>query len=113
MRIAVTGGRDFTDREVILRALNEHFTERDVMLNGMCPTGLDDLAYVWAHENGVSVIPYEADWKTHGRAAGPIRNRRMVKDCDLLIAFPGGRGTQNTVQCAERMGRPIIHVSAG
>ena len=42
---------------------------------------------------------YPADWKRHGRVAGPIRNAAMLAKSrpDLCVAFPGGRGTTDRV----------------
>jgi hypothetical protein len=38
-----------------------------------------------------------ADWETHGRAAGPIRNEKMLTwKPDLVVACPGGDGTADT-----------------
>jgi hypothetical protein len=39
---------------------------------------------------------YHADWQL-GRKAGPIRNQRMLDEGrpELVIAFPGGRGTSD------------------
>jgi hypothetical protein len=38
---------------------------------------------------GVEVLPFPAQWKKFGRAAGPIRNRQMLVEGkpDLVIAF--------------------------
>jgi len=58
-------------------------------------TGADTLALEWAIENGVFFIAQPADWKRHGRAAGPIRNQAMLDTHhpDWALEFPGGRGT--------------------
>ena len=64
----------------------------------------------------VEVLP--ADWRRHGRAAGPIRNRELLEQavgravihCSpgcltsvLVVAFPGGAGTASLVREARRM----------
>lgn len=53
---------------------------------------------------------YEADWGKHGRAAGPIRNRKMLEHVELLIAFPGGRGTEDCIRAAHEQGIPVLRV---
>ena len=49
---------------------------------------------------------YPADWDKHGKAAGPIRNKQMIDEGkpDLVIAFPGGRGTAGAVRLAKFAG---------
>jgi hypothetical protein len=42
--------------------------------------GVDSYANEWALEYGVPVSVFLADWSTRGRAAGPIRNQRMLED---------------------------------
>lgn len=73
------------------------------------------MAHDWAMKNKVSVIKFPADWKTHGRAAGPTRNRQMLQegDPDLIVAFPktileASRGTRNMVEQARKLGLPVI-----
>jgi hypothetical protein len=59
---------------------------------------------------GVTQEIFYADWATHGRRAGPIRNAAMIKaGADLVLAFPlpGGRGTQHTIRLAEEAGIPV------
>jgi hypothetical protein len=57
----------------------------------------------------VPIDVYVAQWKKHGRAAGPIRNQRMLDKGkpDLVVAFPGGRGTADMIRRAERAGVPV------
>ncbi len=65
---------------------------------------------MWARSRQHQAIARMADWTTHGRAAGPIRNARMLAEYhpDLVIAFPGGRGTLDMVSKAERAGVAVI-----
>lgn len=80
-------------------------------------SGADSLAGLWAsmRKERVTVRVYEADWKTHGRAAGPIRNKQMLDEGkpNAVIAFPGGAGTANMIQQGKRVGVPIYEVKNG
>jgi hypothetical protein len=77
-----------------------------VVIHGACPTGADRWADEWATTSWCPAVTFEADWKAHGRAAGPIRNQQMIDDGrpDLVVAFPGGRGTADMVRRARRAG---------
>jgi ABC-type Fe3+-hydroxamate transport system substrate-binding protein len=45
----------------------------------------------------------------YGPSAGPIRNGRMLEyKPDLVIAFPGGRGTANMVKQARKAGIAVV-----
>lgn len=57
----------------------------------------------------VAYLNYPADWEKHGRAAGPIRNEKMliVGTPDMVLAFPGGRGTADMIRKAEAAGLPV------
>jgi hypothetical protein len=61
----------------------------------------------------IRVERWPADWGLHGKAAGAIRNRAMLvgpPPADLVIAFPGGRGTANCVAQAEALGIRVVRV---
>lgn len=76
--------------------------------------GADTLAAEWARDRGIPVLPFPADWDSHPRAAGPIRNAQMLREGkpDVVIAFPGGRGTANMIDQAERAGVPVLRIPA-
>lgn len=54
------------------------------------------------------LVRMNAEWSKHGRSAGMKRNKTMVDQADLCVAFPGGKGTQDCVDKARRKGIPII-----
>jgi hypothetical protein len=59
----------------------------------------------------LEMIEVPAEWETHGRKAGPIRNARMLEHKpDLVVAFPGGKGTANCVAQARGMGVEVLEV---
>lgn len=117
MRVLVCGGRDFSDRDMLARALAPY---KPVPVTAVCEhkiiaggaTGADALAIEWAEVFGVPFRIFPANWKEHGRAAGPIRNQRMIDEGkpDLVIAFPGGRGTADMVSRARKAGIEVVEV---
>lgn len=85
--------------------------ERDVrkVISGGAP-GADTIAHMWATRKGVASIVMRAEWKKFGKAAGPIRNKRMLDEGkpDLVIAFFGGDGTANMIQQARFAGIEVM-----
>lgn len=75
--------------------------------------GADALARGWAFSRRQELVNIPADWKTFGKAAGPIRNQAMLVKWspDLVVAFTGGRGTADMVNRARAAGVPVIEVS--
>lgn len=114
-RVLVCGGRDFNDRALVdLTLYSLHAaTPISVIVHGGA-TGADTLARVWAYRNCVPAIDFPANWDADGKAAGPIRNAKMLKvgQPDLVVAFPGGRGTDDMIARAERAGVEVLRVGA-
>ena len=111
VRVLVCGGRQFDDRDMLNAALDKLHHERvfSLVISGGAP-GADSLAEAWAKAAGVACKVYNADWETLGRKAGPIRNEQMLVEGrpDLVVAFPGGRGTAHMVRIAREAGIEVI-----
>lgn len=112
--VLVCGGRNYASALTvsdILGALNakHRFT---LLIHGGA-SGADSLAHGWAEMHDVPVREFPADWATNGRAAGPIRNERMLREGkpDLVVAFPGGKGTAHMVSIARRAGVTVYEVA--
>jgi hypothetical protein len=110
-KVLVCGGRDFTDQNAVFNALDilRKGTELTVIQGGA--TGADALARKWcALQPNVNMINEPADWRAHGRAAGPIRNQLMIDKHkpDVVIAFAGGKGTADMVRRAKAAGILVI-----
>jgi hypothetical protein len=73
--------------------------------------GADEGAGQWAESEGIEPLVFKANWKSHGRSAGPRRNSIMLREGrpDIVIAFPGGAGTKNMVEQARGL-VPVIEV---
>jgi len=104
--LCVTGGRRFDDLPHLRQALDAVHREQRIKLlvHGDAP-GADRMAGRWAEDNGIDVRKFPAEWSRHGKRAGPIRNYQMLSESapDLVLAFPGGSGTQHCVDEAERL----------
>lgn len=103
MRVLVCGGRHYFDHNTVVRTLDAIHVETPItaILHGGA-TGADALAGKWAALRNVSTVVFKADWQAHGRKAGPWRNMQMIQEGqpDLVVAFPGGRGTAHVIRLA-------------
>jgi predicted polyphosphate/ATP-dependent NAD kinase len=106
-RILVCGGRDFKDAAMVEWALNrilwrvQAIDDGMVVVHGDC-RGADRLGQDWAEINGIQTEKHPANWRAHGRSAGPLRNRQMLETgIDLVVAFPGGDGTADMCTAAD------------
>lgn len=109
--VLVCGGRWYWDRKYVFDVLDElnKQTPIKIIIHGAA-RGADKLADIWAKSRGVSFKPYPADWVKYGNGAGPIRNIHMLKDSkpDLVVAFPGNKGTAHMVSIAKKAGIKVI-----
>lgn len=114
MKILVCGGRDYSDQKAVFSVLNVLRSVHGALtiIEGG-QTGADRLARRWAHEHKAGLVTVEAEWDRLGRRAGPIRNAEMLKlEPDAVVAFPGGRGTENMKRQARAAGVEVVEVKA-
>lgn len=78
MRLLVCGSRNWLDSFAVWQVLTA-MRPRAAVIHGAA-SGADAFADGWAKTQGIEVISFPADWKAHPKAAGPIRNARMLKD---------------------------------
>ena len=114
-RWLVCGGRHYADRRLAHAEMDRLAATRPVaaVITGGSP-GADALAAEWAKARGIEHLEFPADWKRHGRAAGPIRNQQMLEEGrpDLVIAFPGGAGTADMARRARAARVQVLTVAA-
>jgi len=117
MRVLVCGGRDYAENLVVSATLDNlrEMHRITTVIHGAAP-GADTLAGDWAKANQIQVESFPVDpkdWKKHGKHAGPIRNQKMLDaKPDLVVAFPGGRGTADMVARAEKAKIKVLRVSS-
>lgn len=110
VRVLVTGGRDYSDKEYLFYVLDRWHAERGIecIIEGGA-TGADALAGLWANERGIPLMTFPAQWEL-GKKAGMLRNMKMLIEGKphVVIAFPGDSGTENMMAIAEKDGVPVI-----
>lgn len=132
MIVAVTGGRDYTNRERVFAALDQaHERYGVVLLMYGAARGADSLAKEWADDRLVASMPFEADWKNldapgakvvegpfgkYNVLAGFARNQDMATELGrlrdhgkptMLVVFPGNRGTRDMRNRCRELGLRI------
>jgi putative aminopeptidase FrvX len=111
-RILITGSRDWYDPIPIRNAIiNECIkTKYNVVIVHGGARGADYLAWKIADELQLDVEVYKADWDTYGKAAGFVRNDKMVKlGADVCLAFikNSSAGATMCADLAEKAGIPV------
>lgn len=115
MKVLVCGSRNSNDYLAFCRTMNRLNEERGpftAVIHGGAK-GVDWMAHIWASRS-VDEFSFPAQWNEYGRAAGPIRNARMLAEGkpDLVVAFSGGAGTRDMVRRARAAGIEVIEVPA-
>lgn len=77
-RVLVYGSRTWDDAAAVRRVIADLPADAVVIHGGA--QGADTMAGLWAKARGLRVEVYPADWRKHGKAAGPIRNQQMVDE---------------------------------
>ena len=119
-RVLFCGGREWND-PIPVRSILAALENKGVTLIHGAARGADRLAGALAKEYRIPVEEFPADWRGHGKAAGPIRNKLMLEQKPLFVyAFKDGfdftyqrGGTENMVRIAKEAGVPTYVVSHG
>ena len=117
IRVLVCGGRHYADREKVfgqLDWLRDRYREKGLFVIEGGAQGADRFARDWRADRLIPGRTFTAEWDRFGRKAGPLRNARMIAEGrpDLVLAFPGGRGTADMIAKAEAAGVPVIVISS-
>lgn len=123
LKVLICGGRDFNDRDGFIREVDNFLYERGhldpeyrmpvnvTIIHGNA-RGADSLADDYAVVNWTGLKVFPADWDTYGKAAGAIRNKQMLIEGqpDVVLAFPGGKGTAHMVRIAKKAGVEVVEI---
>lgn len=112
-RVLVCGGRNYGNQSRVFEYLDAFPGGVTLLIHGAA-RGADSLARDWAIARGVPQHAYPAAWNVHGKRAGPLRNQQMLDQGkpDIVVAFPGGVGTEDMIPRAIIARVPVLRVSA-
>lgn len=116
MRVLVCGGRKFDNSSLFFDTMMKYIGSSEpkhiVIIEGGAK-GADRMAQSFADQNGCKRETFPAQWDKYGKSAGFIRNKQMLDEGkpDLVIAFPGGKGTTMMVDIAIKAGVQVVLVN--
>lgn len=115
MRLAIVGSRNFNDYKAFRRGVRRaflqwglYYEDVDFLISGGC-SGTDQMAEQWTKDHGLFIEVFLPDWNKYGKAAGPLRNSKIIDRATHVIAFPSkhGRGTQDSIRKSRIKGIPV------
>ncbi|WP_273837245.1 SLOG family protein [Halococcus sp. PRR34] len=118
LSVIIAGSRSILDclsrdgqRRIVAEAIDRSGFAVAEVVSGTA-RGVDQLGEDWAGERGIPVERFPADWNTHGKAAGPIRNEKMAEYADALVAIHvnESRGTADMIDTGtDVLGTDRVH----
>lgn len=118
MRILVCGDRNWHNREIIRNELIKFLPDASntIIIHGAA-RGADTIAGLIGAGLGMKVLAFPAEWHKYGRAAGPIRNQRLLDEGkpEMVLAFHNNihesKGTKDMVSRARKAGLKVVIIN--
>lgn len=106
MKLAVIGSREFSDYDY-MKTILKWYDCTQIISGGA--KGADKLAKKYAAENNIQIKEFLPNWNAHGKSAGYIRNKDIIKNCDEVVAFwnKKSKGTKSSINIAIETGKPV------
>ena len=114
LRVLVCGSRYYTNYRKVLKQLER--LNLELVISGAC-RGADSLAVKAAKACGIPYVEFPAAWEKFGKAAGPIRNEKMLKEGkpDFALVFhsdiASSKGSRHMLSLVKNAGLPFLIVS--
>jgi len=108
MKIAIIGSRTFNDYEKVKKVLDT-FPKIDLIVSGGAK-GADYLGELYAYHNNIPKKIFYPEWDKYGKSAGFKRNKDIVDNADIIVAFWDGisNGTKNSINLAKKYNKKVI-----
>ena len=106
--ILICGDRNWTNASIMKKVMDKFVNEKDILVHGNT-RGADKMSGFIGKEIGCEVKVFPANWDEHGRSAGPIRNREMLRqNPDIVIGFHNNieksKGTKDMLNISKKKG---------
>jgi len=108
MKTIIAGSREVTSYHEVKQAIEKSEFDITQVVSG-CARGVDRLGEKFAADYNIPCVKFPADWNTHGKRAGYLRNQQMADYADALIAIWDGesRGTKHMIDIATKAGLAV------
>lgn len=111
-KIGIVGSREFKNYEQLEREINKIIKQDDELVSGGA-VGADSMAQRYAKQHGYYIHIYYPKYAQFGKPATFIRNKVIVENADIVLAFyQKGRfqqgGTANTAKWARDLDCPLF-----
>ncbi len=109
IKLAIVGGRDYTNYEHFKTIVNDFVTEIGVpneIISGGAK-GVDTMASMWAKEHNIPIIELKPDWNKFGKRAGILRNTDIIDASTHVLALPTSKsiGTHDSINKAKNLNK--------
>lgn len=108
MRIAIIGSRGFNDESLFIQTIQSlEFPITEIISGGA--KGADTMAAIWADSNNIPLTVYKPEWDKYGRAAGILRNKKIIEECEYCLVFwdKQSYGTKFSIDFCIKQDKPI------
>lgn len=110
--VIVAGSRGFSDYQMLRGKLDNILGNLDPEVTAIVSgtaRGADQMGERYAEERMLKLVRMPADWDTHGKRAGYLRNEEMAKIATHCVVFWDGKspGTQHMINLAEKHGLKV------
>lgn len=118
IKLAIIGSRTFNNYELLKEKMHKLITQENYEITHIVSggaNGADKLGEKYAKEFNIPTIIFPAEWNKYGKSAGFIRNKDIIKNADVVVAFWDGqsRGTKNSIDLANSSNKPVFIVKWG
>lgn len=112
MKVIIAGSRSITNYELlpqVMKYANKEGLRANHVVSGGAK-GVDQLGERLAKDWNWGLTIFPADWETHGKKAGIIRNIQMAEYADWLLAIWDGKskGTKHMINYMKSIGKPVF-----
>lgn len=109
IKLAIVGSRTFGDYHLLKKSIEKLYGEFEIeeIISGGA-RGADLLGARYARENKIPLKEHRPDWDKHGKSAGFIRNKLIIRDCTHCIVFWDGisHGAKHDIDLCKEMKKP-------
>jgi hypothetical protein len=108
MNIAIVGGRDFSDYNLLKKTILDSGIEIKQIISGGA-SGADSLACKFAQEFKIPIIEFIPDWDKYGKSAGYKRNIDIITAADWVFSFWDykSKGTKLSIDISRQLKKPL------